>query len=168
MQPESSPRHLGQNNEAGSTTLRGATWSARHIGGPNYVLSVASGNEVIAAIVDFAATAGITGGAVRGIGAVSRATLLFRDPDTRAYVEREFDEQMEIAGSQGNIALKADGDGQTLVHLHTTLGRSDYSAIAGHLKEAWVRGAGEFFITASESTLNKEMDEETGLNIFTL
>ena len=145
--------------------VHGATWSARHIGGPNHVVSVRTGEEVIAALTDCAGTPGIRGGAIRGIGAVGRATLLFRDPDALTYVDREFDEQMEIAGLQGNIAVKGE---TTLIHIHTTLGRQDYSAIAGHLKEAWVRGAGEFFVTVSDVPLEKELDPELGLNIFCL
>ncbi|MDR2256104.1 MAG: DNA-binding protein [Arthrobacter sp.] len=146
-------------------TVRGATWSARHIGGPNHVVSVNTGEELIAALTDFAISQGISGGAIRGIGAVGRATLLFRDPDALTYVDREFDEQMEIAGLQGNIARKGE---ETLIHIHTTLGRQDYSAIAGHLKEAWIRGAGEFFVTVAEAPLEKQLDPELGLNILTL
>lgn len=164
MQPTTPSQPAGQ-PETTSGATAGATWSARHIGGPNHVLSVRTGAELVAAITDFARSQGIQGGAVRGIGAVSRATLLFRDPIELTYVDREFDEQMEIAGLQGNISVRDD---ETLVHIHTTLGRSDYSAIAGHLKEAWIRGAGEFFITVAAHPLEKALDADLGLNIFTL
>lgn len=146
-------------------TLRGEAWTARRIGGNRFVLSVRSGAEIIAAIADFARSQGIQGGSFQGIGAVRSATLLFRDAVELTYVDRVFDEQMEITALAGNIALKGD---ELLVHAHATLGRADYTALAGHLKESWVRGAGEVFVTASNVPLHKALDDETQLNIFTL
>ena len=37
-------------------------------------------------------------------------------------------------------------DGKPFLHIHVTLGRSDYSAIAGHLLTAKINGAGEFWV----------------------
>ncbi|UQN14700.1 PPC domain-containing DNA-binding protein [Gulosibacter sp. ACHW.36C] len=151
----------------GTRAIHGDTWTAREITG-GYVLSVHTGNELVAAVTEFVASQGISGGSIEGVGAVARATLRFRDPVDLSYIDREFDEQMEIVALQGNVSLKADVEPrEPLVHLHITLGRADYTALAGHLKETWVNGACEIVIRASEATY-KTMDDSLGLNIYAL
>lgn len=147
--------------------IHGETWTAREVTG-GYVLSVHTGNELVAAVSEFVTSQGIAGGSIQGIGAVARATLRFRDPANLSYIDREFDEQMEIIALQGNISLKADADPhEPLVHLHITLGRHDYTALAGHLKETWINGACELTIHTTQP-LYKNMDDSLGLNIYSL
>jgi predicted DNA-binding protein with PD1-like motif len=50
--------------------------------------------------------------------------------------------------------------------MHITLGRSDYSALAGHLMDAKIRGAGEFFVYPLDARIVKVKNEDTGLNLY--
>ena len=113
---------------------------------------------------DFAKTAGVTLGSVGGIGAVNEATLRFFDPQTKNYVDKTFNGQMEITNLTGNISTK---DGQLYTHYHITLGNDNYNALAGHLLDARINGAGEFFVRAVKGGhLERTFDPEIGLNFY--
>jgi len=70
---------------------------------------------------------------------------------------------MEIANISGNIS---ENEGKPLLHLHITLGRKDYTALAGHLLDAKIRGAGEFIIYPIDSKIIKTKNEDVGLNFY--
>lgn len=142
--------------------LKGAHWSARKASGV-YIVSVQSGSSLLEALTDFAKSQGIQGGQITGIGGASEATLRFYDPATRRYADKTFPEQMEITNLAGNIS---DVLGVTTLHMHITLGRRDYTALAGHLLDAKISGAGEFFIYPIDARIAKVKDENLGLNFY--
>ncbi len=129
-----------------------------------YILSIANHQEISAALKAFCQEREIFAGEVRGLGAVRSATLRFLDPATKQYVDKTFEEQMEITNLTGNISMK---DGEVYLHLHITLGRRDYTVIGGHLLTAEVNGACELFV---EDYINaapgRRFDAETGLNLY--
>jgi predicted DNA-binding protein with PD1-like motif len=128
-----------------------------------YTLSVDSGAELTEAFTTFIRERKIKHGVIRGIGAVESATLRFFDPISKTYQDHEFNEQMEIAHLEGNISTL---DGEVYLHIHAVLGKSDCTALAGHLLNAKVKGAGEFFIQRYCSTVPRKFSEEIGLNIY--
>ena len=72
---------------------------------------------------------------------------------------------MEIANLTGNISQM---DGKTYLHLHITVGRSDYSALAGHLLSATLNGAGEFVVEDFGTPITRVYIPEIGLNCYKL
>jgi len=141
----------------------GENWTAKKIGS-RYVLSIKNHAEIVDTVTDFLLQRNIQSGTISGIGAVNEATLRFFNPQTKQYEDKTFAEQMEISNLTGNIAAK---DGKTIVHIHITLGTSDYSARAGHLLSARINGAGELVVdTFPHTVLQKAHDEETGLNFY--
>lgn len=145
--------------------LAGAGWTARRVKPDAFLVSVASGAEVIAALNDFVNAQSIASGRVSGIGAVSRAVLRFFNFATKGYVDQPFEEQMELSNLTGNIARKGD---QIILHAHATLGRSDYTALAGHLSAATIHGAGEFFVVVSDVPMFKVHNDALGLDLYDL
>ena len=131
--------------------------------GDIYVINIDNHQEVVGAIAAFCEEQGVRCGLIEGLGAVSSATLRFLDPATKKYVDRTFDEQMEIASLLGNISEK---DGHVYLHLHVTLGRRDYSVVGGHLLCATINGACELAIKKLEGPVGRRFDEDTGLNLF--
>lgn len=125
--------------------------------------SVDSGADVIEAIRTFVSDQHITHGAVRGIGAVESATLRFFDPIQKTYQDHEFNEQMEIAHLEGNISSL---NGKVYLHIHAVLGKSDCSTVSGHLLNAKIKGAGEFFIQNIPADCPRKFSEEIGLNLY--
>ncbi|MBD1426500.1 PPC domain-containing DNA-binding protein [Sphingobacterium arenae] len=142
--------------------LRGKNWTARKID-QTYILSIADKSSIVDTLTDFLMVQKIVAGEITGIGATNEATLRFFDPDTKNYIDKTFTEQMEISNLSGNIS---EVGGKPMLHLHVTLGKSDYSALAGHLFDAKIRGAGEFFITAINNKVIKVKNEDIGLNFY--
>jgi len=142
--------------------LEGELWTAKKIEN-NYIVSIKDQSSIVQALNDFVLNQNIKSGQVTGIGAVSEATLRFFDFSTKDYVDKKFDEQMEVTNISGNVSV---AENKPLLHLHITLGRQDYSAIAGHLQDAKIRGAGEFFFYPIEIPVFKTKNEDIGINLY--
>ena len=129
-----------------------------------YILSIDNHQEVMEALADFCRKKSITAGYITGLGAVSEATFRFLDPNTLKYVDKTFQEQMEITNLTGNISCKDDAP---YLHVHLTCSRRDYSCVGGHLLSARINGACELFVTAFPGAgIGRRFDEETGLNLY--
>lgn len=142
--------------------MKGISWSAVKAGNL-WVVSVNDKNEIVTALNDFIKQTGIKAGSISGIGAVNKVTLKFYEPEKRAYKEKEFNEQLEMANLTGNIALL---NSKPQLHLHITIGRNDYTALAGHLEKAIVNGACELYIQEFRGEIQKGIHPENGLNIY--
>ena len=129
-----------------------------------YVLSIDNHEEIVEALTRFCKEKNITAGVVEGIGAINEATFRFLDPATKKYVDKTFQEQMEITNLTGNISEK---DREPYLHIHLTCSRRDYTCVGGHLLSARIGGACELLVTDFGLTkLKRRFDEETGLNLY--
>lgn len=131
--------------------------------GNRFFVSIDNHCEVAAALAQFCNDKGILAGEVYGIGAVNDVVLRFLNPATKKYEDISFKEQMEMTNLTGNISEK---DGKVYLHLHATFGRSDCSAIGGHLLTAIISGACELVVIPSAVHLGRKFSEETGLNMY--
>lgn len=133
--------------------------------GDRYVVSVENHSEILSTLTRFCEENSIRSGSITGIGAIGNMTLRFFDPATKKYVDKEFREQMEIANLTGNVSTL---DGKTYLHLHIVAGRRDYTAIAGHLLNAALNGAGEFVVEDFGAEVKRAFDTSLGLNVYQL
>jgi len=67
---------------------------------------------------------------------------------------------MEISNLSGNIS---QAEGKLLLQSAYYTRRKDYTALAGHLLDAKIRGAGEFFVYPINSKVFKVKNEDVGL-----
>ena len=129
-----------------------------------YILSLDNHVSILEALTAFCKAKEICAGKISGLGAINSATFRFLDPATLQYVDKTFDEQMEITNLTGNISAK---DGAPYLHLHITASRRDYTCIGGHLLDARINGACELFVEDYYLTsAGRRKDEETGLNMY--
>ena len=129
-----------------------------------YVLSIDNHQSIMEALAAFCKEKSIYAGKVSGLGAIGSATFRFLDPATKQYVDKTFEEQMEITNLTGNISCK---DKKPYLHLHITASREDYTCIGGHLLDARINGACELFVEDYYLTaVGRRQDEETGLNMY--
>jgi uncharacterized protein len=147
-----------------SQNFKGTHWTAKKVDN-TYIVSVQDQSSIVDALTDFVTSQKIEAGQVTGIGAVNEATLRFFTPSTKQYVDKTFYEQLEVTNISGNISVM---DEKPLLHLHITLGRQDYTALAGHLLDAKIRGAGEFIFYPLNTKAVKNKDQEVGLNLYDL
>ncbi|MCI3936107.1 DNA-binding protein [Chryseobacterium aahli] len=87
--------------------LEGELWTAKKIEN-NYIVSIKDKSSIVQALHDFVLNQNIKSGQVTGIGAVSEATLRFFDFSTKDYVDKKFDEQMEVTNISGNVSVAED------------------------------------------------------------
>lgn len=142
--------------------FKGSHWTASKVDGV-YIVSLEDKSSIMDALTDFVTSQKIQAGEIVGLGATNEASLRWFDPGTKKYFDKTFHEQMEISNLIGNISMV---EGKIILHLHITLGRKDYTALAGHLLDAKIRGAGEFFVYPLDAKIIKVKNDEIGLNLY--
>jgi predicted DNA-binding protein with PD1-like motif len=131
--------------------------------GDTYVVSIDNHQEVFAALTAFCEEQNILAGEITGIGAVNSATLRFLDPATKKYVDKTFEEQMEISSLVGNISEK---DGKPYLHLHANFGRRDYTVVGGHLLCCTLNGACEVVVKRFHRKVGRRFEPTLGINLY--
>lgn len=131
-----------------------------------FAVVLATGDEAVTCLKDFAAKERLGGAQITAIGALVRARLAYFDWETKSYQPIEVREQVEVASLVGDIALAPDKTPS--VHVHAVLGKRDGTALAGHLQEAHVRPTLEMIVTEMPAHLCKVKDRETGLALIEL
>jgi predicted DNA-binding protein with PD1-like motif len=129
-----------------------------------YVCRLDHGADWRGEIEAFADEQGIDAGFFYGLGAVQDAEVWFYDQDRQEYDPVTFDEPLEVAACLGNVSHL---DGDRFAHTHAVLSRPDGTALAGHLNSATVF-AGELYVRAFDTHLERTHDEPTDLDLWEL
>ncbi|EGJ70650.1 protein of unknown function DUF296 [Bacteroides coprosuis DSM 18011] len=131
--------------------------------GNRFIVSLKNGTEIVKALQHFCKEMNIRSGIIAGIGSIDEIRLRFFNAKTKQYSSQQFQEQMEIANLMGNISTY---NKDIYLHIHITLGRSDYSAIAGHLLSATISGTGEFLVEDFDADMMRYYNSELGVNYY--
>lgn len=126
-----------------------------------FAVVLATGENVMSCLQQFAEQHRIFAAQIAGIGALSDVELRYFDWDRKNYLSLPVREQVEVASLIGDIAEAPSG--KPSIHVHIVVGKRDGSAMAGHLGKAHVRPTLEVLVTESPAHLKKAKDEETGL-----
>lgn len=129
-----------------------------------YVARLEHGRDWRGQIEAFAEDEEIDAAFFMGLGAVSDARILFYDQHEQEYDGIDFDEHFEMTPAIGNISWLGD---ERFAHTHVVLSREDGSTVAGHLDTA-TTFAGELYVREFETTLEREHDETTDLDLWPL
>jgi predicted DNA-binding protein with PD1-like motif len=125
-----------------------------------------TGDEVVAELKAFARERRLAGSRFTAIGAFEEATLGYFDWQRKDYKRISVREQVEVVSLIGDVT---EGEkGETGLHAHVVVGRSDGSTLAGHLLEARVRPTLELMITETPTQLRRRHDPESGLALISL
>lgn len=130
-------------------------------GQKTFALIFATGDEVMRTLTEFARKHQLGGSHFTAIGAFQEATLGYFDWDRKDYKKIPVREQVEVVSLIGDVALGENGEPK--VHAHVVVGRSDGSAVAGHLLEARVRPTLEVILTEAPEHLQRRHDPQSGL-----
>lgn len=131
----------------------------------DYVLRLSGGEELLESLQKFCHEKNITSGWVTGLGGASHVKLSYFDLKRREYITKEFEETLEVTNITGNIGEK---EGETVFHVHATLGREDYRSLAGHVDHLSVAATLELYIRPFSQQLTRKKDETVGLNLLEL
>lgn len=127
----------------------------------SFVVVLAAGEEVMAALAGFVAQERIGSASFSAIGAFSAAELGYFDWARKDYVAIPVPDQVEVASLTGDVATAPDGT--PALHVHAVLGRVDGSALAGHLRRGHVRPTLEVVLDELPARLRKVHDPASGL-----
>lgn len=135
-----------------------------HNGGEKtFALIYDVGDEVMAGLKQFAKEHRPRSAHFTAIGAFRDAVLAYFDWETKEYRDIPIKEQVEVLTLAGDITWKDDGE--PAVHAHVVVGRSDGTAMGGHLKEARVRPILELVLSECPKHLERKHDPATGLTL---
>ncbi len=124
-----------------------------------------TGDEAASGLLDFAKHEKLKGSRFTAIGAFSDVTLGYFDWQKKDYARIPVREQVEVVSLVGDIAMSK---GEPKVHAHVVVGKSDGTALGGHLLEGHVRPTLEVMLEESPVHLRREYDAETGLALIRL
>ena len=123
------------------------------------------GEELLGGLKAACLKHGVKAGVVTGIGATDDFTVGVYDVETRVYRALDYKGPHEIVSLVGNITTK---NGEYYAHLHMSAGNETGALVGGHLNRAVISATSEIFITLIDGTVERETDEETGLNLLSL
>jgi len=132
----------------------------------HYLIRLEPGDEVIESLKRFASEHKVGFAELSAIGTFRRVTLGYFDVTANVYRHQTVEEQVEVLSLSGNISRGEDGE--PVVHLHVTVGRSDYHTLGGHLVEATVNPTLEVVVTTIPATVHRRRDPATGLMMWHL
>lgn len=122
--------------------------------------------DLIESIIKIIKKYEIMSGIINCIGALKKFTIGFYDLNSKDYKMKTFEENVELTSCMGNIAYKEDNP---VIHLHATLGRSDYSMMGGHLSQpSIVSVTAEVYIIEIDQKLNRSFDSQFNLSLLDL
>src|SRR3954463_5820020 len=112
-----------------------------------YALVFETGDEVLVGLKQFAEQRKLGAAQITAIGAFRDVTLGYFDWEKKEYKKIPVREQVEVVSLVGDIAEGEWRDPK--VHAHVVLGKSDGTALGGHLLEAHVRPTLELMLVES-------------------
>lgn len=130
--------------------------------GNKYVLRLDKGEEIVQSVTGFCREEGISLGQVSGIGAIGKLEIGYFQVSTKEYHTKILEGDMEILGLSGNISTMK---GNNYIHFHIVVSDENLNAFGGHLNLAVISATGEIIIDVIEGSIDREFDEEIGLNL---
>ena len=132
--------------------------------GNTYMVRHDLGEDIIENLKKLCEDEHIRVGRVEAIGATDRAVIGVYDLTRKEYYREEIDEFMEIASLNGNIT---EMNGEPYIHLHATLADQRHSVHGGHVIRMRVGATCEMFVTVMDGVVDRQKDEEIGINLWT-
>ncbi len=100
-----------------------------------------------------------------GLGVVHQVELGFFVAQEQRYTKTQLEGSWELTNLTGNLSLK---EGKAFCHSHVSLSGPDFAMRGGHLFEAVIHVAGEFFLAPVQHPLTRTLDQATGLFLWDL
>lgn len=126
------------------------------------VARIDRGEEILEKIKEIAAAEKIKLASVSALGATDAFTVGVYHVDEKRYCSNDFQGSFEIVSLTGTINTM---NGAFYAHLHMSAGNEKGEVFGGHLNRAIVSATCEMVIQVIDGTVDRALDEETGLNL---
>ncbi len=130
-----------------------------------YLIRLFKDEDLISKLEEFATEENLKAGMLKGIGALKDVELGFYHLNEKHYDRKSFNDEYELLSLDGNLSYL---NSKPLFHIHTVLGASDFSCVGGHLFSAKVAVTTELYFFPLDVRVEREMDEEIGLNLLNI
>lgn len=126
------------------------------------IARIDKGEEIISKIMEICEKENVKLANINALGAVGEIEIGLFDTKQKKYHSTKHTGDFEIVSLTGNITTK---DGRLYNHLHMSAGDKDNKVWGGHLNSAVVSATCELFIYVIDGTVEREFNEEIGLNL---
>lgn len=127
------------------------------------VVRINRGEEILSQLKQITIKENIKLAKVNGLGATDNFTVGAYSLDEKQYHKNTFKGTYEIVSLHGNITTMND---ETYLHLHMSCADEKGNVVGGHLNECFISATCELFIDAIDGTIDRQLDEEIGINLF--
>jgi predicted DNA-binding protein with PD1-like motif len=131
-----------------------------------YLIRFHHGDDVIAGLLAFARARDVEGAWVNALGAIADPELGYYHLETKSYTRQVFSGEWEIASIVGNLGRLEDG--APALHVHATIGGTDFTTRGGHLFAGRAGATCEVFLRDLGRPLHRVKDEAIGLPLWLL
>ena len=109
-----------------------------------HIVIVEKDRKLLESLTAYVTQHNVKGGSISGLGALKNAELGYYELEKKEYIRKTFKgEDFELISLTGNISLR---EGQPYIHVHASLGKSNFEVFGGHLFEAEVAVTAEVII----------------------
>ena len=136
-----------------------------HLDNFRVFMTLAKGDYINQTFESFAEIKGVECSWLNGIGALENPEIGYYSINDKSYHRKQFKGEFELTSLIGNITLK---EGKPFAHTHITFSNSNYKVFGGHLFDAKITAAGEFFMQLGNEKINREMNSGIGLPLWCL
>ena len=126
-------------------------------------MTLAKGDFINQTFESFAESKGVGCAWLNGIGALENPEIGYYSIKDKKYHRKQFKGEFELTSLIGDITMK---DGKPFAHTHITFSDTDYQVYGGHLFDAKITAAGEFFIQLGSDDITREMNHSIGLPLW--
>ena len=132
--------------------------------GDIYMVRIDLNEDIVESLKKLCEDEHILLGRVEALVATDHAVVGVYDLAKKEYYPETINEFMEIASLNGNITAM---DGKPYIHLHATRADRRHGIHGGHVLEMRVGATCEMFVTVLDGAVNRQKDEELGINLWT-
>ena len=131
--------------------------------GNDLVVRIDKGEEIIEKMLEVCKKENIKLANINALGAVGEFEVGLFKTEEKKYYSSIHKGDFEIVSLTGSITTK---EGELYHHIHMSAGDSENKVYGGHLNYAKVSATCEMFIHVIDGTVEREFNDEIGLNLF--
>ena len=131
--------------------------------GQDIVIRIDKGEEIISKLVEVCEKEEVQLANINAIGAVGEFEVGLFNTGEKKYYSNVHKGDFEIVSLTGSITTK---EGKIYHHIHMSAADKENKVYGGHLNSAIVSATCEMFVRIIQGSVDREFNDEIGLNLF--
>ena len=131
--------------------------------GQDIVIRIDKGEEIISKLVEVCEKEEVKLANINAIGAVGEFEVGLFNTGEKKYYSNVHKGDFEIVSLTGSITTK---EGEIYHHIHMSAADKENKVYGGHLNSAIVSATCEMFVRVIQGNVDREFNDEIGLNLF--